>query len=223
MPLTRDQARLIDRRAIDELGMSSLVLMENAGRQVADCLCELWPTGPVAICCGTGNNGGDGFVVARHLDIRGREVRVQLWGDPARLTPDAAANCRILDRAESIVARQGATFDPAALATFEGCVVIVDALLGTGSRGEPRPPLDQLIASLNALAMPKLAVDLPSGLDCDTGAPARATIRAALTCTFVAPKAGFESSGAQPYLGKVRVLDIGAPRSLVESVLAMTI
>jgi NAD(P)H-hydrate epimerase len=93
---------------------------------------------------------------------------------------------------------------------------IVDALLGTGARGEPRPPLDAVIDQINAAAAPTLAIDLPSGLDCDTGEPARHTIRAAQTCTFVAAKPGFLTPGAEQFTGCVHVLDIGAPRRLVE-------
>ena len=95
---------------------------------------------------------------------------------------------------------------------------IVDALLGTGARGEPRPPLDAVIDQINAAAAKRLAVDLPSGLDCDTGVAARHTIRADETCTFVAMKRGFLSPGADRYTGRVHVLDIGAPRKLVEEI-----
>ena len=93
---------------------------------------------------------------------------------------------------------------------------IVDALLGTGARGEPRPPLDAVIDQINAAGVPTLAVDLPSGLDCDTGQPARHTIRAAETCTFVALKRGLPAPGADSYTGTVHVLDIGVPRRLVK-------
>src|SRR5213593_3594583 len=90
--LNREQVREVDRRAIDEYGMSGLVLMENAGRGCADKLCELGIAGPVVICCGKGNNAGDGFVIARHLDLRGVAVKVVLWSDPAELQGDAGAN-----------------------------------------------------------------------------------------------------------------------------------
>src|SRR5687768_6616687 len=97
--LTREQVRAVDRRAVDEYGMSGLVLMENAGRGVAETLITLGVNGPVVICCGKGNNGGDGFVIARHLDNRGKQVRVLLFADPAELRGDAAANWRILEKA----------------------------------------------------------------------------------------------------------------------------
>src|SRR6476620_11282136 len=96
--LSREAARELDRRAVDEYGMTGLMLMENAGRGVADRLCELGISGPVVICCGQGNNGGDGFVVARHLDLRGHAVRVLLFSDPSRLKGDAEVNYRIVER-----------------------------------------------------------------------------------------------------------------------------
>lgn len=218
--LTRQQAREIDRRAESEFGLSGLLLMENAGRGVADKLCELGISGPVVIACGKGNNGGDGFVIARHLDLRGYAVKVLLWADPRELVGDAAANYNTLARCGVPLHIFGHGHDPAALAAdLAGADWIVDALLGTGSRGEPRPPLDAVIGRLNAAPAGRLAVDLPSGLDCDTGLPAASTIRAHHTCTFVAPKAGFLSSASQPYLGQVHVHDIGAPRKLVGEIL----
>jgi NAD(P)H-hydrate epimerase len=92
--------------------------------------------------------------------------------------------------------------------------------LGTGATGEPRPPLDAVIDRLNAARAPKLAIDLPSGLDCDTGTPARHTLRAARTCTFVAAKPGFFAPGAEQYTGQVHVLDIGLSRKLLKEILA---
>ena len=100
-----------------------------------------------------------------------------------------------------------------------GAAWIVDALLGTGARGEPRPPLDAVIDRINFQSAPVLAIDLPSGLDCDTGQPARHTIRAVHTCTFVAPKPGFALPASAAYTGQIHVLDIGAPRRLVEEIL----
>ena len=97
---TREQSRRVDQLAVEEFGFCGLVLMENAGRGVADVLCRLGIAGPVAICCGKGNNAGDGFVIARHLDLRGHAVRVLLWAEPEELTGDAAANYRILAKTD---------------------------------------------------------------------------------------------------------------------------
>jgi NAD(P)H-hydrate epimerase len=225
--ITRQQAREVDRRAIDEYGMTGLVLMENAGRGAVDLLCRLAENQPggrlgrVAVCCGKGNNAGDGFVMARHLDLRGTDVRVLVWADPAELTGDASANFQILRHTGVPIEVFGNRHDATRLAEqLVDVEWIVDALLGTGARGEPRSPLDAVIDQLNASAAKRLAVDLPSGLDCDTGAAAQHTIRASETCTFVAEKRGFMTPGAEQYTGRVHVLDIGAPRRLVEEVIA---
>jgi NAD(P)H-hydrate epimerase len=214
--LTREQVREVDRRAIEEYGMSGLVLMENAGRGCVDKLCEFGVQGPVVICCGRGNNAGDGFVIARHLDLRGYTARALIFSDPAELRGDAAANYAILAKC-GVPVSVLTTVDDERLATaLADADWIVDALLGTGARGEPKPPLDRLIERLNQQPARRLAVDLPSGLDCDTGQPARHTFRAHHTCTFVAAKTGFASPAALEFLGQVHVLDIGVPRRLIE-------
>ena len=221
--LTRDQVRRVDRRAIEHYGFAGLVLMENAGRGTADGICRLGIDGPVVICCGRGNNAGDGFVIARHLDLRGRAVRVLLWALPEQLGGDAAANFRILEKTGVPIEVFDRGHDDARLAGFvDGAAWIVDALLGTGARGEPRPPFDAVIDALNAASAPMLAVDLPSGLDCDTGEPSSHTIRAAHTFTFVAAKPGFLVAGAKRFTGEVHVLDIGTPRKLIDEILAET-
>jgi NAD(P)H-hydrate epimerase len=218
--LTREQSRLVDRLAVEEFGLSGLVLMENAGRGVAEVLCGLGIAGPVVICCGKGNNAGDGFVIARHLDVRGHAVRVLIWAEPAELIGDAEVNFQILKKTTVPIEIFGNRCDPQRLAELlTDAAWIVDALLGTGAIGEPRPPLNAVIDQLNAAAAPKLAVDLPSGLDCDTGIAARHTIRAAETCTFVAAKPGFFVTGAEKYVGRLHVLDIGAPRQVIEKIL----
>lgn len=215
--LSREQVREVDRRAIEDCGMCGLVLMENAGRGCVDVLCSLGVRGPVVICCGRGNNAGDGFVIARHLDLRGHTVRVLLFGDPSELRGDAAANFSLLKECGIPVRVVLAAEDGCGWETeLAGADWIVDALLGTGSKRAPRPPLDRVIRCLNQQLARRLAVDLPSGLDCDTGQAASDTFRADHTCTFVAAKLGFASPAAQAYLGQVHVLDIGAPRKLVE-------
>lgn len=230
--ISREQSRQVDRRAIGEYGMSGLVLMENAGRGIADLLCRRIEAGPrgdagspghFVVCCGKGNNAGDGFVIARHLELRGHDVRVLVWAAATELTGDAGVNFRILEKAGTPLEILGDRLDSGRLAGhLVGAAWIVDALLGTGARGEPRPPLDAVISQMNASRVPILAVDLPSGLDCDSGQPARHTICAAETCTFVAVKRGFLAPGAQQYTGPVHVLDIGVPRRLIEEVLGTT-
>lgn len=217
--LSRQQTRRVDELAAAQLGMSSLVLMENAGRGVADVLSSLGIAGPVVIACGKGNNGGDGFVVARHLINRGHAVRTLLWADPTQLTGDAAANYGILWRSGIPVKEM---LDPAHAALLasdlDGADWLVDALLGTGAHGEPRAPYDKAIDAINAAPGRKLAIDLPSGLDCDTGVAARHTIRADHTCTFVAYKPGLLVPGAERFVGEVHVVDIGVPRALIDQV-----
>jgi len=227
--LSSQQCQQVDRRAIDEYGMLGMVLMENAGRGATDVLQSLMQRaprstaalGPVVVCCGGGNNGGDGLVMARHLDLRGYAVQVLLWADPAKLTPDAAANYEIIRKSDVPLTIFGIDYDEQLLASILGPASwIIDALLGTGARGEPRPPIDRVIDQINESRVPILAVDVPSGLDCDTGQPSSAAIRARATCTFVAAKCGFKEASAQPYLGELHILDIGAPRKLLDDVLA---
>ena len=214
--LTREQSRQVDRLAMEKYGFSGLVLMENAGRGVVDTLEKLGIGGTVLVCCGRGNNGGDGFVIARHLNLRGYETQVLLFCDPGQLTGDAAANYQILTKTDVPIHACFESHDAANLQDhLSGAGWIVDALLGTGARGEPRPPLDAVIDQFNGSQVPILAVDVPSGLDCDTGEPTGHTIRAAHTCTFVTPKVGFLEPTAKPYLGELHVLSIGTPVKLV--------
>jgi NAD(P)H-hydrate epimerase len=219
--LTREQCRRVDALAIDEYGLPGMVLMENAGRGTAEKLLELGCRGPVLVCCGRGNNGGDGLVIARHLDLRGVAVRTLLFAPPEEYQGDAAINLRVVKRAglpcEEVLDEEDLTRLDAA---FNEAEWIVDALLGTGARGEPRGLLPTAIRRINASPAKTLAVDLPSGLDCDTGQPAADTIRAAHTCTFVALKPGFLVPGAEAFTGEVHVVEIGVPRSLLAEVQA---
>jgi NAD(P)H-hydrate epimerase len=156
-------------------------------------------------------------VIARHLDLRGVSVRVLLLGSPAELQGDAAANYSVLSRCRLPTHDFSQSFDPQAFAAqLAGAEWIVDALLGTGASGPPREPLASAIREMNRAPGRKLAVDLPSGLDCDTGQPADPTFRADHTCTFVASKIGFAAATARAVLGQVHVVDIGAPRVLLE-------
>lgn len=235
--LNRRQVREIDRRAVEEFGVPGVVLMENAGRGAAEIVAKLcksvscdrvidvaWSTDatpavrrPVVICCGRGNNAGDGFVIARHLDNRGIEVRLLLASDPDRLTSDAAVNFEICRRSGLPMLRLDFELvEEAAKPMLQNATCIVDALLGTGAEGPPRAPLDRLIVLMNQSGRPIVAIDVPSGLDCDSGATPGAVVRATATCTFVAPKPGLEVDQARQYVGELHVIDIGAPRKLVQ-------
>ena len=214
--LSRDQIREIDRRAIEEYGISSLVLMENAARGATDLLCQLGIDGPVVICCGRGNNGGDGLAMARHLDLRGFEVRVWHTAAEGKWSGDAAIQAAITEKCgipcESILAKPANAFEDAAW--------LVDALLGTGTQGPPRPPYDQILRELNQAGGRRFAIDIPSGLDCDSGEVHEPTFQADHTCTFVAAKHGLLHPGARAVVGRLHVADIGAPRKLIASYLS---
>jgi NAD(P)H-hydrate epimerase len=220
--LTRDQCRQIDRVAIEEYGMSGLVLMENAGRGCVDMLERLGINGPVVILCGKGNNAGDGFVIARHLEIRGNRCRVLLISPPQQLRGDAAINFAILQKTNVPIidwsSGPALAFPPPD--EHDHADWLIDALLGTGAVGEPRPPFDAAIDWINArnATTRVLAVDVPSGLDCDTGQPAAHTVRADHTCTFAAMKIGFAQEIAKPYTGTIHVCDIGVPPQLIVQV-----
>jgi len=216
-PLSRDEVRAVDRRAIADYGLPGLVLMENAGRGAAELLMRAGIRGRVVICAGKGNNGGDGFVVARHLDNSGYDCEVLLCGVPEDLTGDAAVNYQVLERAGLAGQVLGASPDLAALEqSLAGADWIVDALLGTGTRGAIRAPFGEIIEAINRSGRNVFAIDLPSGLDCDTGQPLGACVRATRTATFVARKLGFDAPGAAAYTGAVDVVDIGVPRHLLE-------
>lgn len=215
--LKRDEVRDIDRQAIEIYGLSGVVLMENAGRGASELLVNLGIGGRVVVCAGKGNNGGDGFVMARHLDLRGVDVRVLLLARAADISGDAAINLRVLKAAGmDIVELDQMPAPERIIPEFDRADWIIDALLGTGTRGAIREPYVSVIASMNASGKKILAVDLPSGMDCDTGLPLGACVRAHHTATFVAAKRGFEMAGATEFTGCVHTVDIGAPRCLIE-------
>lgn len=232
--LSREEVRELDRRAIEDYGVPGIVLMENAGRGSAELLRQLNPKKqPVMILCGPGNNGGDGFVIARHLDNLGWPITVYAVPRPARdlhrhtvtrdgwydgLPPDALANFRILAASGVEVAplhdanhfESGPFFEAARRSAW-----IVDALFGTGL-SRPLTAFNELISCVAAARTPVLAVDIPSGLDCDSGEPLGPTIRAAHTATFVAQKKGFLNPASRAWTGEIHVIDIGAPRVLID-------
>ncbi len=220
--LTRDEVRELDRRAVEGFGVPGAVLMENAGRGCAEVLVRLDPGGaPALILCGPGNNGGDGFVIARHLDNRGRPVSVHVFAGRGRHATDADANFDVL-YASGIEFTQyrpdhfGPPHRDLFLRRLGAAGWVVDALFGTGLTRPLGAPFDWLVGAVNGSGKPVLAVDLPSGLDCDTGAPLGPTVRAAHTATFVAHKRGFLNPASKQWTGDVHVVDVGAPRVLVD-------
>jgi NAD(P)H-hydrate epimerase len=208
-PLAREEVRRIDALALEEFGLSTIVLMENAGRGAAALLRErLGPNARVLILCGPGNNGGDGGVVARHLDNWGVSVRVVWLAEPEKLRGDAATQWKILNRSQV----EQTSWSPGLL---EAADWVVDGLFGTGLTRPLEGQAREVVEAVNRSGKPVLALDIPSGLDADSGEPLGEAVRARLTATFVAPKLGFSRPGASSYVGEVVVVEIGVPRVLL--------
>jgi ADP-dependent NAD(P)H-hydrate dehydratase / NAD(P)H-hydrate epimerase len=195
-----ERMRATDRWAIEEQGIPGLELMERAGQGLADLVATVAPEGPVAIACGKGNNGGDGYVAARLLRVAGREVRTLAVAPVQELRGDARVNA---ERVEGV--------EPFAPARLEGCAVAVDALLGTGFSGTPHGSVAGAIAALNAAGLPVVAADVPSGVDAASGVVEGEAIEARATATFAAAKPGLWINPGKAHAGAVRVVDIGIP------------
>jgi NAD(P)H-hydrate epimerase len=213
--MTRQQVMAFDDWAINSLGIPGVVLMENAGRSCAE-LIEQKLTGierpRVCIFCGTGNNGGDGYVIARHLRNAGAEVAVAICGDRSKIKGDARTNLDILERLGQhieVLSLSEADISVRLETLISDTDVIVDAIFGTGFTGQLRDNYRRLIECINEAGVPVLAVDIPSGLDCDTGRPLPVAIKAAWTVTFAAAKAGFQHKTARDYTGDIFVACIG--------------
>jgi NAD(P)H-hydrate epimerase len=216
--LSRAQMRAFDRHAIDACGVPGVVLMENAGRGATDVLEREVLGGDargrrVVVVAGLGNNGGDGFVLARHLLLRGADVRVLVVGDPARFVGDARVNVdafSALGRSfETVVLREPLE---RALADADA---IVDALFGTGLDRPIAGLFASVVEAINAASAPKLALDIPSGLDADTGQPLGVAVRADVTVTFAHRKLGLCTPRGAELAGRIVVADIGVPGSLL--------
>ena len=214
--LSRQQVREVDRIAIRELGIPGIVLMENAGRGIADRMCQIGIDGPIVILCGPGNNGGDGFVVARHLYVRGFDVTTILAAPVGKVTGDAGTNLAIHQKLQLTLLDASSP----AIKTFERAKEaignanwVVDALLGTGASGAPRGVMAELIDTANASAGHRLAIDIPTGLDCDSGVAAGTVFHADFTTTLAALKPAL--SGESRFAGRVSLHDIGIPRDVI--------
>ncbi|MGE5599249.1 MAG: NAD(P)H-hydrate dehydratase, partial [Bacteroidota bacterium] len=217
--VTGTEMGLLDRRAQREYGLAGLILMENAGREVAaQVRARFGPAARAAVICGPGNNGGDGLVAARHLHLAGHRVSCLLAADDEAFRGDALTNLRIAralglplhrpaDGGEDGLARALADYD-----------VVIDALFGTGFRGVPRPPADGIIAAVNAAGRPVAAVDIPSGVEADTGAVHGAAVRAAVTVTFALPKLGCLLHPGADHAGELVVAPISLPLALADGI-----
>lgn len=226
--VTAEQMRELDRRATEEFGIPSLLLMENAGKAVADeVLQRIGSRGlrSVVVVAGPGNNGGDGFVVARHLQKTLLSVNVFYWGDRAAAKGDALANLEMADRA-------GVPIDYSRNVkrlrkSVAECDLVIDALLGTGARGELKPDYADAVGVMNLSGVPVIAVDVPSGVNADTGAElgpterledvGKAAVKAETTVTFGLPKVGIVTYPGAWCVGDIVVADIGIPEAAFRS------
>lgn len=218
--VTAQEMREIDRRAIEEYGIPGVVLMENAGRSVARTV--MGKLGKVQgkrvlILCGKGNNGGDGLVAARHLFQYGVVTKVFLACEPEDFTGDAKVNFEIWERLGqqvfSLVSSNGLQLLKLALMQSDA---VVDALYGTGFRGKMPDRLGKIVETINAAGKLVVAVDVPSGLEADTGRVNGQCIRADLTVTFGLPKLGLAVEPGAGYAGELTVADISLPRALTD-------
>ncbi len=214
--LTAEQLRQIDRYAIDELGLPGLVLMENAGMHATGIAMDMLPAagGSAIIFCGAGNNGGDGYVIARQLHLAGIPTRVLYSVEIERLGGDAKINA-------TVARRLGIEMEPLLGEHRDWCDrdLAIDALLGTGMRGELRGELAQALERINGTCakhgIRTLAIDLPSGLNADSGEAAEHTFVAQKTVTFATLKMGFANPSSIQFTGPVNVVSIGIPPQLV--------
>ena len=218
--LTAAQMREADRRTIEDLGVPSLVLMENAGRQVVSAMeaaFEDLASRHVAILCGRGSNGGDGFVVARTLTQRGVSCSVFLLGQVADVRGDARVNLEILGRLGIMVVE---VIDAQAWELHSSeilrCDLIVDALFGTGLKTGLSGLFETVVADINASPIPVVAIDLPSGLSADTHEFIGQAIDASVTVTMAAPKIPLVLPPAETKTGDLVIADIGIPLSVID-------
>ena len=209
--------RELDRRAIEEEGIPGIELMERAGLESFRVLRERWPAARrIAVIAGPGNNGGDGFVVARLAAREGLSVSVGLVGDAARIGGDAATAYRRMLEA-------GPGPDPASApgaGVAENAEVVVDALFGTGLAREVSGPAAAAVCAMNASPAPVLALDVPSGIHADTGRVLGRAIRAAATVTFIGLKQGLFTREGREHAGAIAYRDLGVPARVFERVAA---
>jgi NAD(P)H-hydrate epimerase len=199
----------LDREAIENKGIPSLVLMENAGKAVSEiALAELKniENKRTAVFCGTGNNGGDGFVAARHLFNKGIDVDVYLIGQRQNLKNDSEINAEALDKI-------GAEIHEISAPVPVNHGLVIDAIFGIGLKGEIKEPARSIISDLNNKKALVISVDVPSGLDADTGEILGTAVKAGLTIAIQFPKQGFYKNSGPGYTGKIIPVDIGICKS----------
>lgn len=216
--VSAETMRELDRMAAMS-GISALSLMENAGGILSEKAAGLLRNSKkmkVAIFCGKGNNGGDGFVAARKLSERGLDVRVYLLARRNSAKGDAAVNLKSFIESGGTVQEINSDSDIEQLKNRLDYSLIIDALLGTGFSGSVSGPLKKLIELLNSTGVPILAVDVPSGLDSTTGETDPVAIKAKWTISFALPKKGFYEKNGPKQTGKLEVINIGFPEELLK-------
>jgi NAD(P)H-hydrate epimerase len=220
--LNASQMRDADKRAIEDIGIPSLVLMENAGRQTVAAMEAMYtdlPERQVGVLCGRGNNGGDGFVVARTLMQRGVDVSVFLLGRVAEVRGDARTNLEILGHlGVTVVEVSDSQAWELHFSELSDCTLIVDAIFGTGLNAPVSGLIESVIADVNASGIPVVAIDLPSGLSADSAEPIGPSIEAGLTVTLAAPKLPLVLPPGELRAGDIVIADIGIPNDVLESV-----
>ncbi len=224
--ISREEMKALDQKTMSLYGIPGIILMENAGCAVAEATIELlkqeYPGEDVLlkhvlIVAGGGNNGGDGFVAARHLHNQGVNVKVLLVGELAQLKGDALVNWGIIT-SMNLKAYQVSCVSPEQVqALLNGCDCIIDAIFGIGLDKEVTGMTKRFIAQINDRGVPIIAVDVPSGLNADTGEAHGIAIRAHTTVTMGALKSGLVTESAKAYVGKIIVADISIPRELLEN------
>jgi len=213
---TAAEMRTVDRLAVDEVGIPGAVLMERAGMAAAAEIIEWFGDARrVAVICGPGNNGGDGFVVARHLAATGRQVCIMLIETETKIRRESKVNLEIARKLGIPIERVNATAWRNKLADMD---LVVDAMLGTGVTGAPRPNVDVAITAIEASLLPVVSLDVPSGVDASSGVVDGHAVRADFTVTFHAPKVGLAISPGRFHAGRVKAVDIGIPSSVDEGV-----
>ncbi|MFG0274067.1 MAG: NAD(P)H-hydrate epimerase [Phycisphaerales bacterium] len=219
---SRDAVRAVDREAMERYGLPGVALMENAASGILAVALDMLDgsNGPVLLLCGPGNNGGDGFALARRLHNAGVKTVTLLFRSPEAYTGDAATNLRVLEAMD--LERRVIESDRPAAALEEAAgapALIVDALLGTGLTDSPRGGIGGACAWLRSAPAPVLAVDIPSGLDCDAGEPFDASrcARATVTATMAGLKLGFRNERSRDWTGRLEVVDIGAPLACLDA------
>src|SRR4051794_26015521 len=219
--LNAAQMREADRRTIEDIGIPSLVLMENAGRQVVAAMEAIHSDlsdRQVAVLCGRGNNGGDGFVVARTLVQRGVDVFVFLIGRVSDVRGDARVNLEVLGHLGiSVVEISDGQAWELHLSEVRDCTLIVDAIFGTGLNAPVSGLIESVIADVNASGIPVVAIDLPSGVSADSHEAIGPAIEAGLTVTLGAPKLPLVLPPAEAFAGDVVIADIGIPSEVIEA------